>query len=651
MPPFLTYILRPLIFFAVTVLLFVIQRYCFMMFYPEIYSGLTALDKLKAIWYGLSMDCSMAGYLTIIPLLLSMVCIWLPERTRTVKIPMVSDRDAYLEVAGTESILGHTPIRCIVISYSILCALVLSIIAVLDAAIYPIWGFKLDINPLFYFYTSPKTVMDSISGSQLTWGIVTIAAVAIVWSISYLVSWNIVFFKAIKTLKARIITFAGLILMGGALFVVIRGGVTVSTMNLSRAYFSTDQNMNHAAINPAFSLFSSSIRRIDEAEKYSVYPSDHLAELISMVASFEAEETPWKPNETYLATKRPDIVIIILESFSSHLLPSQGGEPIATNIDREARQGLLFTNAYASGFRTDRGIPAILNAFPGLPDISITKSTTAIERLPSIGTSLKNEGYDTNYYYGGDLNFTNMKALLVAGGFKNMTGDTDFPFYLRSAKWGVLDHHLFSRVKEEMRNRKSTSPQLSVIQTSSSHEPFTVPFKKLENPAANAFAYTDSVVGDFMRYLRNSPRWNNTLVVLVPDHYGAYPANLPDMESRHHIPIIFTGGALKMKGTDDVLMSQTDIVPTILSLMDIDNQQFLFGRNVFDKRYPPMVYYYDRELAYLKSSEGEATLNPINMEIESMPSDNGVDGVISPFNPATQLHAIMQVLGNAYNPK
>lgn len=651
MRPFLTYILRPLIFFAVTVLLFVIQRYCFIMFYPEIYTNLTGADKLSVIWHGLSMDCSMAGYLTIIPLLLSMVCIWFPERTRTVKIKMIAEREAYLEVAGMESILGHTPIRCIVISYSILCAIALSIIAVLDAAIYPVWGFKLDINPFFYFFTSPKTVMDSISGSQMLWGCVTIVAITIVWSACYLFSWNLLFFKAIKVIRVKILTFIGLLLMGGVLFVVIRGGVTVSTMNMSRAYFSPDQSMNHAAINPAFSLLSSTMRRVSETEKYNFYPTAHLSELLSIVASPDMEDKYWDPDNKYLAVERPDIVVIILESFSSHLLPTQGGEEIAMNIDREAQNGLLFTNAYANGFRTDRGIPAILNSFPGLPDIAVTKNTTAIERLPSLSGSLKKEGYKTNYYYGGDLNFTNMKALLVAGGFNNIVGDTDFPFYLRSAKWGVLDHHLFSRVKDDMRKRQGSEPSLTVIQTSSSHEPFTVPFEKFEDPAANAFAYTDSVVGDFMKELRRSPRWNKTLVVLVPDHYGAYPANLPDMESRHHIPIIFTGGAMKEKGPDDVLMSQVDITPTILSLMGLDSHQFFFGRNVLDRRNPPMVYYYDREMAYLKSSEGEATLNTVTMHINPKPSSNGIKGAISPFNPATQLRAWMQATSDAYNPK
>lgn len=648
MPPFLTYILRPILFFAVTVLMFVIQRVNFMGFYPEIYSGVSAYNRWQAVLHGLSMDCSVAGYLTAIPLLLSMVCIWLPEKIEKVNIQMSRDRNASLEMTTRETLLGRKFIKVFVISYSVIVSLVLSIIAVLDGQLYPIWGFKLDYNPFYYLMSSPDTVRASVSTGQLLASLGIVLGFTVIWFTVYFVSWNLIFFKAVKSLKAKVITFAGLVLMGGVLFVVIRGGVTVSTMNLSRAYFSSDQRLNHAAINPAFSLLSSVTRNISDAEKYNFYPDAQLPELLSLVAT-PAIEGKWDNRRDYLSVRRPDVYIIILESFSSHLLPSQGGENIAVNIDREARDGLLFTNAYAAGFRTDRGIPAIINAFPGLPDTGITKDTNAVDRLPSIGTSLQEEGYKTSYYYGGDLNFTNMNALLVAGDFEKIVGDVDFPYHMRSSKWGVADHNLFEMVKKELPTKPNHKPRLTVVQTSSSHEPFNVPYQKFANPAVNAFAYTDSVVGDFMKTLRTSPFWDRSLVVLVPDHYGAYPQNLQKMEDRHHIPIIFTGGALKQKGTDDVLMSQTDIVPTILDLMGLDYHRYFFGRNVLNRNNPQMVYYYDREKAFFKSAYGTAVIDANTLDFERWPSEIGVKGVISPFNPCTQLKAWMQSLSNFYN--
>lgn len=651
MRPFATYLLRPVIFFAVTVVLFVLQRLCFVLFYPELFSGISNNELWQIVWYGLPMDCSMSAYLTIIPLLLSMVCLWLPERRIGSSLSFGND-GAIVEVRGDEALRGHKAIRIIIVAYSILIAFLLSFIAILDGGLYPVWGYKLDINPFFYFITSPTTAMGVMSGSQIFWNFVVVICVTILWTCAYIFSWNKLRFQPIPTYRRKIWTFIGLILMGGILFVTMRGGISVSTMNLSRAYFSTNQRLNHAAINPAFSLLSSATRsRSDDYDKYNFYPQGQLPELLSAVAYPAMEdEALWEGGDTIVSTRRPDIVLIILESFSSKLLPVQGGEDIAPNINREAENGLLFTNAYASGFRTDRGLPAILNGFPGLPDISITRYPSAMEHLPGLAENLP-KGYRSAYYYGGDLNFTNMKALLIDGGFHEITGDTDFPIALRKGKWGVQDHDLFNRVKEEYSTAMSSdpAPRLTVIQTSSSHEPFNVPFSKFDNKAANAFAYTDSVVGDFMKFLRQSPRWNNTLVVMVPDHYGAYPENLPTIEERHHIPIIFSGGALLSKGRNDALMSQTDIAPTILGVLGIDNHKFFFGRNVFDLRTPPMVFYYDRGEAYLRSTEGSAIINTETMHVDATPSSDIDILVVSPLNPSTQLHAWLQAISDAYH--
>lgn len=650
MKPFLTYLLRPLIFFAVTVVLFVIQRLCFIMFYPEIFTGVTGLERWLVVWHGLPMDCSVAAYLTAIPLILSAICVWLPE-SRQVSSYAVGKDGVVMEVRGREVIKGYGVFRPIFIVYAAIVSLAMAFIAILDGTLYPVWGYKLDINPFYFFFTSPQTSLGTVSGIQMFWSIVIILCVAVLWFAAYSATWIQLRYQPIRLRRNQILTFIGLVLMGGVLFVVMRGGVSVSTMNLSRAYFSSDQRLNHAAINPAFSLLSSATHAsANKYDKYNFYPEARLPELLGGIAYPAMEdEAIWAGGDTIISSTRPDIVIIILESFSSHLLPIQGGENIAPNINEEAEKGLLFANAYASGFRTDRGLPAILNGFPGLPDVSITRYPAAMEHIPGLAQKLP-RAYRSTFYYGGDLNFTNMKALLVSGGFKHIVGDEDFPVSQRLEKWGVQDDVLFQRVKKELKKNYSTipSPQLTVIQTSSSHEPFNVPFRKFSNKAANAFAFTDSVVGDFLRDLRTSPRWSNTLVVLVPDHYGAYPENLPTMEERHHIPIIFTGGVLKTRGVNNSLMSQTDIAPTLLGIMGVDNHHFFFGRNVFDLRTPPMVFYYDRGEAFLKSSEGTANLNIETMEMNINPTEKSIVSSISPLNPSTQLHAWMQAIADEY---
>ena len=408
------------------------------------------------------------------------------------------------------------------------------------------------------------------------------------------------------------------------LFIPIRGGVTVSTMNLSTAYFSQNQRLNHAAINPAFSLLYSATHQSGKNENLEFFDAAKLAALKPSVLHTDSSAARF--DTLRLASSRPDIYIVILESFSSHLLPYQSGEPIALSLDSIARSGLTFTNFYANNFRTDRALPSVLNGYPGIPPVSVMKYVDKLESLPSLPKSLKEAGYDLTYYYGGDVNFTNMLAFLVSGGFENIICDKDFPVSQRLGKWGAHDDVLFDRVVADFDRRSGDKPVLKVVQTSSSHEPFKVPYQKLENPAANAFAYTDSILGAFMEKLKATPRWDNTLVVFVPDHYGAYPKPLDSMKDRHHVPLIFTGGALKQSGKNSVAASQADIAATLLGMLGIDHSKFTFSKNLFDADAPKFAYFLEPELAGIVDENGYAAINVISGEVvESSGADPSID--------------------------
>ena len=651
MPPILTFILRPVIFFVVTVVMFLIWRICFVIFYPELFNGLTSQDYWQITYHGFAMDACVAGYLTIIPWLIACIGLWLPGRKSISTLELGNISDA-VRIGNPYGMVAKRTVRIIMIIYMALVSLAIGFIATLDAALYPIWGFRLDLNPFYYLASAPITVLKSLSSSEFWGGLLGTLILASIWFAAYFLTWYQLHFRPVPTKRLRYIGSGIMLLMGGLLFIVIRGGVTVSTMNLSRAYFSNDSRINHASINPAFSLISSIAHQSHELSKYHFYPSSQIPELISVIGPVSGEgEGQWQGGDSIISTKRPDIYLIILESFSAHLFPSLGGEDIAVNLDKVASEGLLFTNAYANSFRTDRALPAILNSFPGLPDQGISKDVVALERLPSLGKYLNNAGYKTEYYYGGDLNFANMQALLIAGGFERIVGDKDFPLTERLGKWGAHDDVLFKKVKRETRMARveDRRPLLRVIQTSSSHEPFDVPYHKLSNPAANSFAFTDSVVGDYIDFLKKTPEWKNALVILVPDHYGAYPKNPGGLKERHHIPIIFTGGTLLKKGSNGRRVTQVAITPTILGLLGINHDRFFFGRNMFDKREVPLMYIYDREEAMLQSDQGTAIYNVANGDMTVMPVDSIDVMQISPLNPKTQLRAWMQAISGYYD--
>lgn len=530
----------------------VVMKVLFLVINLGIYSDYGLADYLQALWHGLPMDLCVGAYLTVIPALLLIA-------------------HQFTKWSGLHTI---ERIYCIAIG------VVVGWIFAADDMLYGYWEFKLDTTPIFYFTTSPSAALASITWWQyiagfLMWGAFAVGIYAALWygagRLKAPTAMNVV---------SRLKRVGWLLLMTAGLFLPIRGGITVSTMNLSNAYFSTDQRLNHAAVNPVFSLLYSATHSGGDLENFTYYDTDEALRIFDEVMACDTSATDTLA--PLLRTDRPDVYIIILESFSAHLMPSLGGEEIAVKLDSIAREGVLFTRHFASGFRTDRAIPAILSGYPAVPTVSVMKEVARCERLPSIAHELAAQGYQSTYYYGGDANFTNMKAYLLSSGFDRVVSDVDFPVGDRMSKWGVLDHVLLGRAIAEMKD--ASGPSFTVVQTSSSHEPFEVPYDNPNlqfNKAANAFGYTDEAVARFVDELRDSPRWDNALVILVPDHYAAYPRNEQNFLKRHHVPLVMTGGALaKRQRRIDTPMSQSDIAATLLGAMGLDHSAFRFSRDV-----------------------------------------------------------------------
>lgn len=565
-------LLKIILWLTVLTALFALGKPLFMAFEAPSMAGC-----LSAMVHGLGMDLSMAAYLTVIPALLTLAQVLGAGRWARV----------------TERI------------YAVIVAAVIATVTVLDLELYGYWGFRLDATPVFYFTTSPSAALASATAADLLAGIAgTAATAALIWLVLHFTACRIRVGKS--TPAAAIVTAAAT----AALFLPIRGGVTVSTMNPSRAYFSPQQHLNHAALNPLFNLLYSLTHQDNFASQYRFFSTD---EAQSLCADLERQSTGHIPaiaSDSLLRTPRPDICLVILESFSAHLMPSLGGADVATGLDSIARQGVLFSRMLASSFRTDRALPAILAGLPAQPSTSVMKYTDKAEHLPTIARSLRDKaGYRTEYYYGGDDNFTNMRAFLVAGGFGKTVSDRDFPLTDKLGKWGAPDHVLARRVLSDIAADTASTPVLRVVQTSSSHEPFEVPYANprfASNPRLNAFAYTDSVVTAMIGEMARSPRWARTLVILVPDHWGVWPHPQPDPLMRHHIPMVLTGGALAARGTVSTVGSQADIAATLLGAMGIDHSEFPFSKDLLRPDTPHYGFFAETDLIGLVSDNGYA---------------------------------------------
>lgn len=567
----LRYILKFLAIYLTFVLAGAIQKPVFLIFHGG--EGLSAADWFEVIYHGLSMDCTVAGYLTAVPGLLMVAGIWLPHR-------------AWLQQ--------------IMRGYNAVAAVLMSLAAVANIGLYGHWGFPLDVTPVFYFTSSPSAAAASATMGEIIGAIVGFLIYTdLIFMSLYLIDKHI----TVDVWRQRpVATVVGLLLVG-LLFIPIRGGFTVSTMNPGRAYYSQNNRLNHAAVNPFFSFLYSATHQADFGSQFRYLDPEVADETFKAMTA-----NPTILTDT-LFEGRPDIYLIIAESFSSHLLPSQGGEAIAVRLDSLARNGVLFDNFYASSFRTDRALPAILGAIPGQPNTSLMKYISKTEGLPSLPRSLKDAGYALSYYYGGDINFTNMKSYLVNCGFEDIVCDRDFPVKERTGKWGAHDHLLFDKVLADTKSSKDPAPQLRVIQTSSSHEPFEVPYTSRHRaPAANAFAYTDSCIGAFADSVSRLPR--KSLIVIVPDHYGCYPADIEGETARHHVPLIFAGNALQHKGIRIHRHgSQTDLAATILGQLGIDASAFKFSRDMLADTPAPFAFYSSPNAIAMSDSTATATVD------------------------------------------
>ncbi len=600
-------------FYLIYLLIFIVMKPIFMTVHQTLMGQISVYDWLGVIYHGIPMDCSVAGYFTIIPALI-VIAYTITDNKIT---------DLLLKV------------------YIIVSSIIISTVGVLDIVLYGYWNFRLDATPIFYFLTSPSSAMASAN----MWQIILAIIIVVIFSaaINLLVSYSTR--RIAIAHRRRWSDTICAIIFTAALIIPIRGSFSVSTMNLSRSYYSDNPRLNHAALNPIFSLMYSLTHQRDFGSQFRFFDENKAEEIVcNILPSQLGVSASAKP---LLKVSRPDIYIIILESFSNHLMPSLGGESIAMGLDSIGKTGLLFKNFFASGARTDRAIPAILSAFPAQPTTSLMKFTEKIEHTPSLAAELKNKaGYKSRYYYGGDVNFTNMLAYLVSSSFDDIISDKDFRISQRTSKWGVHDGVLFSRVLNDLSNNSNDNrtPVLRVIQTSSSHEPFEVPYlnpRFADDERKNAFAYADSCITSFINRLYGSGHWNNSLVLITADHYGVYPRTLNDAIERHRVPLIVTGGALIAEPEiDDTYGDQTAIASTLLNILGLDAgfQKFVYSRNLFDKSVPQFAFFSEPGLAAYLDAKSSAVINIDNDAAITQSSGE------NPDSAAIKAKAILQTI-------
>lgn len=558
------------LYFFTVLLIFILQKPLFMLYNGSIEKGFGFADYMQVMVHGASLDAATAGYLTAFPFLLVLISIWFRK----------------------------FPLKKILYGYYILAAALISIIFVVDMALYTFWGFKLDAS-VFLYIDSPKEALASVSV-----GFILLRVLAILLLIA-LNSWVLLKItpSVLTATRKRIAGTAGMLLLGGVLFIIIRGGVTESTSNIGQVYFSNEPFLNHSAVNPDFSLLSSMGKSQDFASEFNFFDEEKRAALFDGLYP----TTDGDSIIQVLNTKRPNILIILMEGFGGAFVEPLGGLPDVTpHFNRLSKEGVFFTNCYANSFRTDRGTVCTFSGYLGLPTASVMKIPAKSRTLPAIAEGLSKAGYKTDFLYGGDINFTNMKSYLLSTGYQRLTANTDFSLAEQTSNaWGVNDDITFEYLYNQLRNRKEEGPWHTAFLTLSSHEPFEVPYHRLEDKIPNAFAYTDECLGKFVDRLKQTPAWKDLLVICLPDHGFYYPREGSNAMPRfYHIPLLWLGGAVKQPMQVDKIMNQTDLAATLLGQLGLEHIAFTFSRNVLgsDYKYPFAFYSFNNGFSFRDST-------------------------------------------------
>ncbi|MCX2475907.1 LTA synthase family protein [Pedobacter sp. MC2016-05] len=311
------------------------------------------------------------------------------------------------------------------------------------------------------------------------------------------------------------------------------------------------------------------------------------------------------------AEKRMNVILISVESLSAEFLGSYGNtQGITPNLDSLAKEGLLFTNLYASGTRTVRGLEALSLCIPPTPGQSIVKRPNN-KNLFTLGSVFRSKGYSSRFIYGGYGYFDNMNEFFSQNGYqvtdRNALSEKEIHY---ENTWGVADEDLFTLSLRELdKDYKSKKPFFAHIMTVSNHRPYTYPEGRIDIPShtgrEGAVKYTDYAIGRFIREAKLKRWFGNTLFVIVADHCASSAGKVELPVDKYHIPMIIYSPAHIKPGKFEKLVAQIDIGPSILGLLNFSYQSKFFGQDVFkmkDQQQRAFISTY-QSLGYLKNNK------------------------------------------------
>lgn len=535
-------------------------RLLFLIFYGHLSEDLSFKDAALTFVNGFKLDLSLTGYILIIPTL----------------------------IIAVFSLFKRDMTRKAIHIYSAIILVMLILVYMTNLVVYRFWNYPID-RSMFDYVGSPR---EWLANTKTINFLLSLVIYLLLFTGLYFVlkKWIT---NSIRKLKPGWFSFGLFVLLFPSLILPIRGGTGIATLNTGSVYFHKVEVLNHSAVNPVWNLF------------YSISEGNRLNTRYNFVTEKEAKlvhDTLYKEIGTFpylLTNKRPNVVIIMMESFGADIIAELGGNPEVTpEFNSLTNEGIFFKDFYSTGPMTDRALSGILSGYPALPGTCIIHYEKKTQTLPFISKDLRSAGYNTIFLYGGDINFAHIKSYIMTGGFDRIISDNDnqFSSSVPRSKWGVQDEYTFNRLFEEC--DRSNTPFFVLYLTLSNHNPFDVPMDPVfpgigyEQQFFNAAYYSDKCLGGFISKVRNTEWYKNTLFIILGDH-GTRIGNTNEFDfKRFSIPMLWLGGALINNGIYiSSFGSQTDLANTLLSQLDLPVSQYEFSKNLLNTESSSFAFY------------------------------------------------------------
>ncbi|QVW34760.1 sulfatase-like hydrolase/transferase [Geobacter sulfurreducens] len=392
--------------------------------------------------------------------------------------------------------------------------------------------------------------------------------------------------------RAAAITFSGRRRRLGAALLALPLAALLF-VNISTTAISANSYANELAGNGLYGLFAAfRNNELDFTRFYATRDNQQvMARLRDMVEERNNHFVAPPPRMTRQITgegreKRLNVIVVVEESLSAEFLGAWGDtRGLSPNIDRLARESLVFSHLYASGTRTIRGLEALSLSIPPLPGTSIVKRPDN-GGFRSWGEVMKEKGYDTRYIYAGYGYFDNMNAFFSANGFdivdRNSFAQDEITF---ANIWGVCDEDLFRKtIRESRASFAAGRPFFSMVMTTSNHRPFTYPAGKIDIPSKTGrdggVKYADYAIGRFLAEARKEPWFKDTVFVFVADHCASSAGKTDLPVKKYEIPLLVYAPHHVKPGRVDRMMAQIDVAPTVLGLLNMSYTTDFLGHDI-----------------------------------------------------------------------